>query len=200
VWDSRYLHGYYKRFLPLWFTFPASTAGSPWIKTDLAPNYLSLVFHLISALKKQQQRLSAKYFGSTSGTSFTKNRQTSLCQEDPTVLCSGLNELPADIRMAESLTSFRKRLKTVPLLTPARPLLSLLLRRQLSNYETRSIHLATMNAWNLFYSFLYVPQRHILLSPSKKFTLCKSLWMTATAKCPKCKCTVNLIFFVMEYW
>jgi len=40
----------------------------------------------------------------------------------------------------------------------SRLLLSQLLCRQLSNYETLSINLATMNALNLLYSYLYVPQ------------------------------------------
>jgi len=58
---------------------------------------------------------------------------------------------------------------------------------QPSNYETRSISLATMNAWNLLYSYLYVPQRYIAVS-FNKCTLCKSLWIKASAKCPTCKC------------
>jgi len=51
-------------------------------------------------------------------------------------------------------------------------LLSQLLCRQPSNYETRSISLAIMNAWNL----LYVPQRYISVSFNK--SLCKSLCMS----------------------
>jgi len=39
----------------------------------------------------------------------------------------------------------------------SRLLLSQLLCRQPSKYETRSINLATMNAGNLLYSYLYVP-------------------------------------------
>jgi len=65
-------------------------------------------------------------------------------------------------------------------------LLSLLLCRQPSNYETHSINLATMNAWNLLYSYLYVPQWYIAVS-FNKCNLCKSFWIKAPAKCPQCK-------------
>jgi len=63
--------------------------------------------------------------------------------------------------------------------------------RQLGNYETCSINLVTMNARNLHYSYLYVPQSYIAVS-FNKCTLCKSLWIKASAKCPKCKCKLLL--------
>jgi len=66
-------------------------------------------------------------------------------------------------------------------------LLSQLFCRLPSNYET-SINLAIMNALNLLYSYLYVPQRYIAVS-FNKCTLCKSLWIKASAKCPKYKCS-----------
>jgi len=50
-----------------------------------------------------------------------------------------------------------------------------------------SINLAIMNAWKLLYSYLYVPQRYIAVS-FNKCTYCKSLWIKASAKRPKCKC------------
>jgi len=73
----------------------------------------------------------------------------------------------------------------------ARLLLSQLLCRQPSNYETRSISLVTMNARKQLYSYLYVPQRYIAVS-FNKCTLCKSLWIKASAKCPKCKCCCRM--------
>jgi len=60
----------------------------------------------------------------------------------------------------------------------------------LSNYET--ITIVTMNAWNLLYSSLYVPQWYIAVS-FNKCTLCKSLWIKASAKCPKCKYTCHFM-------
>jgi len=45
-----------------------------------------------------------------------------------------------------------------------------------------------MKVWNLLYSYLYVPHWYIVVS-FNKCTLCKSLWMKASAKCRKCKCT-----------
>jgi len=50
---------------------------------------------------------------------------------------------------------------------------------------------AIMNAWNLLYSYLYVPQRYIAVS-FNKCTFCKSRWIKASAECPKCKCKCNV--------
>jgi len=55
-----------------------------------------------------------------------------------------------------------------------RLLLTQLLCRQLSNYETRSINLVTMNARKQLCSYLYVPQWFIAVS-FNKCTLCKLL-------------------------
>jgi len=49
-----------------------------------------------------------------------------------------------------------------------------------------------MNAWNLLYSYLYAPQWYIAVS-FNKCTLSKSLWIKASAKCPKCKCKKSSI-------
>jgi len=68
--------------------------------------------------------------------------------------------------------------------------------RQPSNYETCSIRLATMNAWNLLYSYLYVPQRYIAVS-FNKCSHCKSFWIKASDKCPKCQCEWGRLFIVV---
>ena len=76
-------------------------------------------------------------------------------------------------------------------------LLSQLLCRQPSNYETRSISLTTMNAWNRLYSYLYAPQWYIAVS-FNKCTLCKSIWTKASAKWPQCKWSmVNVALALM---
>jgi len=59
--------------------------------------------------------------------------------------------------------------------------------------ETRSISLITMNALKHLSSYLYVPQPYIAVS-FNKCTLCKSFWIKAPAKCPKCKCKCNFLF------
>jgi len=68
---------------------------------------------------------------------------------------------------------------------------SYLLCRLPSNYETHSINLAIMNAWNLLYSYLYVPQWCIAVS-FKECTLWKSLWIKASAKCPQCSLILSV--------
>ena len=67
-------------------------------------------------------------------------------------------------------------------------LLSQLFCSQPSNYESRSVNLAIMNARNLFYS-----TTAIIAVSFNKCTLCKSLWIIASAKCPKWKWKCNVL-------
>jgi len=81
----------------------------------------------------------------------------------------------------------------------ARLLLSQLLNRQPSNYETRSIILAIVNAWVLFYSNIYVPPYCSIAVSFNKCIYCKSPWIKASAKCPKCKCKCNVVVSVERF-
>jgi len=71
-------------------------------------------------------------------------------------------------------------------------LLSRLLCRQLSNYETRSVKLAMNYESSKSALFLSLCSDILYISVSfNKCTLCKSLWIKASAKSPKCKCKCN---------
>jgi len=74
-----------------------------------------------------------------------------------------------------------------PRLRTRTPSVLLMAQMQPSNYETCSINLAIMNAWKLFYSYLYVPQQYIAVL-TNVLIVPQVLWIKASAKCPKCKC------------